>query len=58
MTILMPMVKVYIVEDDPLMSRMYEKIFTFENYEVELADNGKDALDNVVKINPDIILLA
>ena len=57
MTILMPMVKVYIVEDDPLMSRMYEKIFTFENYEVELADNGKDALDNVVKINPDIILL-
>jgi len=53
----MPMVKVLIVEDDPLMSRMYEKIFTFEKYEVELAGNGEEALEKVVAANPTIILL-
>ncbi|HSX35795.1 MAG TPA: response regulator [Patescibacteria group bacterium] len=51
------MIKVFIVEDDPLMSRMYQKIFTFEKYEVEMAGDGEEALAKVVAANPTIILL-
>ncbi len=51
------MVKVLIVEDDPLMSRMYEKIFTFEKYEVVIAGDGEEALAKVSETNPTIILL-
>jgi len=51
------MVKVLIVEDDPLMSRMYQKIFTFEKYEVEVAGDGEEALVKVVDAKPTIILL-
>ena len=51
------MIKVLIVEDDPLMSRMYQKIFTFEKYEVEMAGNGEEALAKVITANPTIILL-
>ena len=51
------MIKVLIVEDDPLMSRMYQKIFTFEKYEVEMAADGEEALAKVATANPTIILL-
>lgn len=51
------MIKVLIVEDDPLMSRMYQKIFTFEKYEVETAGDGEEALSKVTAVNPTIILL-
>ncbi len=51
------MAKLLIVEDDPLISRLYEKIFTFEKYEVILADNGQDGLDKARSENPTLILL-
>jgi CheY-like chemotaxis protein len=51
------MTKVLIIEDDPLMSRMYQKIFTFEKYEVEVAGNGEDGLAKVSTYNPTVILL-
>ena len=41
------MSKILIVEDDPLMSRMYQKIFSFENYKM----NGLDVLDKL-KLDP------
>jgi CheY-like chemotaxis protein len=37
--------KILIVEDDPLMSRMYQKIFTFEGYTVDSASNGLEGLE-------------
>jgi CheY-like chemotaxis protein len=46
------MAKVFIVEDDPLMSRMYQKIFTFEKYEVETAGDGEEALAKVRAAKP------
>lgn len=49
--------KVLIVEDDPLMSRMYQKIFTFEGYEVLMAGNGEEGLEKAKKEKPTIILL-
>ncbi len=51
------MARILIIEDDPLMSRMYQKIFTFEGYEVELADNGADGLEKVRSQKPNLILL-
>jgi two-component system, OmpR family, alkaline phosphatase synthesis response regulator PhoP len=41
------MAKILIVEDDPLMLRMYQKIFTLEQYAVEIATNGEEALEKV-----------
>ena len=51
------MAKILIVEDDPLMSRMYQKIFTFERYDVVLAADGEEGMTKVKEESPDLILL-
>ena len=51
------MAKILIVEDDPLMSRMYQKIFTFEKYEVETAGDGQEGIDKARETKPTLILL-
>jgi CheY-like chemotaxis protein len=48
---------ILIVEDDPLMSRMYQKIFTFEKYDVAMAGDGEQGLDKARQIKPTLILL-
>jgi CheY-like chemotaxis protein len=51
------MAKILLVEDDPLMLRMYQKIFTFEKHEVEIAADGEEGLAKAQAVNPTIILL-
>lgn len=51
------MAKILIIEDDPLMSRMYQKIFTFEGYEVEMARDGEEGIEKVRAGKPTLILL-
>jgi len=51
------MAKILIVEDDPLMSRMYQKIFTFEGYEIEIAADGVEGLEKTRTGKPTLILL-
>lgn len=51
------MSKILIIEDDPLMSRMYQKIFIFEKYEVEMAGDGVEGLDKARASKPTLILL-
>jgi CheY-like chemotaxis protein len=51
------MVKILVVEDDPLMSRMYQKIFKFEGYDVELAGDGEEGLEKIRSSAPTVILL-
>ena len=51
------MAKILIVEDDPLMSRMYSKIFTFEKYEVEMAADGEEGFEKAKSTKPTIMLL-
>lgn len=51
------MTKILLVEDDPLISRMYQKIFDFEKYEVTLASDGEEALTKVREVKPTLILL-
>ena len=53
------MEKIFIVEDDPLMVRMYERVFKLNNYEVEMAFDGEEAVAKLktLKTKPAIILL-
>jgi twitching motility two-component system response regulator PilH len=51
------MAKILITEDDPLMSRVYQKIFTFEGYEVITAANGEEGLEKARTEKPTLILL-
>ncbi len=51
------MAKILIVEDDPLMSRMYQKIFKFEGYDVAMAGDGEQGLEAAKKEKPTLILL-
>lgn len=39
------------------MSRMYEKIFKFEGYEVDMAGNGEEGLEKAKTVKPTLILL-
>ncbi len=39
------------------MSRMYEKIFKFEGFDVELAADGEEGLDKIRSIKPTLVLL-
>lgn len=51
------MTKVLVVEDDPLLSRMYLRVFTFEGFEIQMAENGQVGLDKLREFRPDIILI-
>jgi CheY-like chemotaxis protein len=50
---------VLLVEDDQLIQRMYQKIFTFEGFNVELASDGEEGLDKLrsMQSKPTVILL-
>jgi CheY-like chemotaxis protein len=48
---------ILIVEDDELIRRMYQQIFTFRGYSVKLATNGEEGLEKVAVDQPAIILL-
>ena len=51
------MTKILIIEDDPLMLRMYQKIFRFEGLEVEIASNGEEGIEKARSVKPTLILL-
>lgn len=51
------MAKVFLVDDDPLLVRMYQKKLETDGYEVSTASNGEDALSSIPKAHPDLVLL-
>lgn len=51
------MQKILMVEDDPLVGRLYKRLFELEGFQIEWAENGQDGLDKVKGFAPDIILL-
>lgn len=51
------MTKILLVEDDPLMRRLYQKIFAFEGYEVVIAEDGVEGLEKSRSEHPNLILL-
>jgi len=48
---------VLLVDDDPLIIRMYQKKLEQDGYTVDIATNGEEALIQVMKQKPDVILL-
>jgi len=51
------MVKILIIEDDPLMQRMYQKAFGFDGYAVMVAGDGVEGLEKIRAEKPTIVLL-
>ena len=48
---------ILLVDDDPLVIRMYQNKLTKDGYAVKTASNGEEALIQVMKEKPDLILL-
>jgi len=46
------MARLFIAEDDPLMSRMYERAFRLAGHDLTMAFDGEQALDVVRKMDP------
>ncbi len=49
--------KIAIIEDDSVIRQMYRIKFENEDFEVEVADNGRDGVALVNHMKPDLILL-
>jgi two-component system, sensor histidine kinase and response regulator len=49
--------KILLIEDDPMVVRMYQRKLEGEGFKVTLAFNGEEGLNAVKKERPDIILL-
>lgn len=51
------MAHVLIVEDDKLLNQAYQLILEKEGHDVDVAENGREALELTAKGDPDVILL-
>ena len=50
------MAKILIVEDDSVLSHLYQNAFSFQGFEVEMASDGKEGLEAASSLKPDLIL--
>lgn len=50
------MSKVLIIEDDVLVSRMYQKVFSFEGLDVEVANDGAMGIEKAKNLKPNLII--
>lgn len=50
------MSKILIVEDDPYVRKFYQRLFSLEKFEVDLAPDGEEGLEKA-KLLPGLILL-
>ncbi len=46
------MAKLFIAEDDPLMSRMYERAFRLGGHDLSMAGDGEEAFASLEKMDP------
>lgn len=51
------MPKLLIVEDDPYVRRLFERLFAFQKYQVATAKDGEEAKQKAESFVPDLILL-
>jgi len=51
------MARVLVVEDNPLLQKMYLSILAHNGYEVEIAGDGLEGLEKAKKLIPDLILM-
>jgi two-component system alkaline phosphatase synthesis response regulator PhoP len=50
------MAKLFMAEDDPLMSRMYERAFRLAGHDLTMAFDGEEALVAIKKLDPPPVL--
>ena len=50
------MANILIIEDDVLVARMYQKVFSFEGMEVEVANDGIEGVEKARTLKPDLIV--
>ena len=46
------MLKVFMAEDDKMLARVYEKIFEFNGYQLDVAFDGEQAISYLRSVNP------
>ena len=53
------MIPLFLVEDDPLMSRMYERAFRTSGFDVQMAFDGEEAINTlkIIDTKPAIVVL-
>lgn len=51
------MKKILLIEDDPILQKMYEDKFRQGDFEIILASDGEKGLEEAVKNHPDFIIL-
>jgi len=51
------MAKILLVEDDPLMVRMYQRKLVNDGYDVAIAVNGEEGMVKIRTFHPDLVLL-
>ena len=51
------MAKILIVEDDLLLSRMYQRVLSSKGDEVDIAHDGEEGLEKAKSQKPDLVLL-
>jgi DNA-binding response OmpR family regulator len=51
------MAKILIIEDDPYVQRMYQRMFSRKNYELLIAANGESGIAMAKERTPNLILL-
>jgi DNA-binding response OmpR family regulator len=49
--------KILIIEDDPIIGKIYQNKFRVEGFDVELANDGQKAIEHVKSSVPDLVLL-
>lgn len=49
--------KILIIEDDPLISKMYSEKLARDGYQTEVAENGEDGIEKMKKSPPDLLIL-
>jgi DNA-binding response OmpR family regulator len=53
---LAPEIRVLVVEDDPFFQRVLQKRLTAENYQVQVANDGRDGMKAIVAWEPDLVI--
>ncbi|HZP11269.1 MAG TPA: response regulator [Nevskiaceae bacterium] len=51
------MSKILIIDDDPVITGIYQKQFAARSFQVEIADDGEKGLEAVKRFRPDCVLL-
>lgn len=51
------MANIFLVDDDPLLVRMYQKKLELDGHKVKTAPNGEEAVQGISSSKPDLVLL-